>query len=557
MSDIMSDFFMHFEIERPKALYGFAVLAVLLLIRLVRYARLVHFLMREDSLRVRLSFALRTFFFVLSLSFFILAYTGISWGTMSVPVQKSGHAVSFVFDISFSMLARDGKDGKTRLESAALYAEELLAQMEQTSVSVVLAKGDGVVAIPLTEDKESVLALLRNLSPFLMSSFGSGLGKGIEAAISSFPVQSSQAPYIWLFTDGEETATSGQELSLLSALNDAVKYGIPVAIIGFGQESESKVLAGDGHTEVHTALRSEKIREAIDAVQLKSPQKKENQLIPAVSFVRADERGSAYTLFSNLWAEKAPHRSAAGQEELTVAYEVQRIRRHNLFMEMGIISLVLAFISGEFGVFDRHKKLRRILLSLLCVGFLTGCSDSTFSNGRKILEGRLEWNRKNYQQATANFLDALEHAEGRGDVLASQYALYGLAVTYLMQDESEATLERFSQLAPDAPAQLRFAVLYNTGILAHRKGNYEEAVQFFKQALAVDSTSVEAKINLELSLSEVGIQQKSQGQSMSSVSENNDSRALENEVYSIMRKKEQDKWKNQEQEKKESGSLDY
>ncbi len=557
MSSSVADFLAHFEIERPKALYAFLVLFVLLVVRLVRYARLAHFLVRNGGIRVKLSFAVRTLCFYISLSLFILAYAGISWGTMSVPVQKSGHAVSFVFDISYSMLAHDGRDGKSRLESAALYAEELLSQMEHTSVSVVLVKGDGTVAIPLTEDKEAILALLPNLSPALMTSQGSELGKGIEAAISSFPVQSSQAPYIWLFTDGEETFANGTDLSLLAALNDAVKYGIPVAIIGFGREDESSVIAGDGHTEVKTALRSDKIREIIEAIQLKSPQKKDGQLIPAVSFVRAAERSSAYTLFSNLWAEKAVSHSSPELEDATVAYEVQRIRRYNLFIELGIICLVLAFISGELVFLDKLKKQGLGLMALICVSLFSGCSNDAFSNGRKILEGRLEWNRKNYQQATADFLDALEHAEGRGDTFVSQYALYGLAVTYLMQNENDATLERFNQLAPDAPAQLRFAVLYNTGILAHRRGDYEEAVQFFKQALAVDGSSIEAKINLELSLAEVSIPQNSQGQSLNAVSENNDTRALENEVYSIMRKKEQDKWKNQEQESKESGSLDY
>ena len=83
----------------------------------------------------------------------ILAYSKISWGSYLVPVQKSATSVSFVFDISNSMLAKDGYNGTTRLESSAVYAKKLLEKMENNSVSVVIAKGDGVVAIPITEDK--------------------------------------------------------------------------------------------------------------------------------------------------------------------------------------------------------------------------------------------------------------------------------------------------------------------------------------------------------------------------------------------------------------------
>ena len=90
------------------------------------------------------------------------------------------------------------------------YADRLLDNIPNTSVSVVLAKGDGVVAVPLTEDMESVRSILTALSPTLMTSQGSSLGKGIDAAISSFPSQSAQSDYIWLFTDGEETDSSLQ-----------------------------------------------------------------------------------------------------------------------------------------------------------------------------------------------------------------------------------------------------------------------------------------------------------------------------------------------------------
>ena len=121
----------------------------------------------------------------------VCSYAGFYWGTNLVPVQKTGTSVSFVFDISNSMLAEDGPNGMSRLKAAGVFAEKLLDKMEEenssTPVSVVLAKGDGVTAIPLTEDYALIESLLDVLSPNLMTAPGTSLSKGILAAKNSFP----------------------------------------------------------------------------------------------------------------------------------------------------------------------------------------------------------------------------------------------------------------------------------------------------------------------------------------------------------------------------------
>ena len=60
----------------------------------------------------------------------IIAFAGPYWGTEVVQVQKTGNAVSFVFDISWSMTAQDVlcEDSSyiTRLDGAKLLAIYLL-----------------------------------------------------------------------------------------------------------------------------------------------------------------------------------------------------------------------------------------------------------------------------------------------------------------------------------------------------------------------------------------------------------------------------------------------
>ena len=155
------------------------------------------------------------------------------------------------------------------------------------------------------------------------------------------------------------------------------------------------------------------------------------------------------------------------------------------------------------------------------------------------------------------FLDALNMAKQNNDSYLEQYALYGLASTYLMLEENDAATERLGQIVPDATEEIRFAILYDLGLLAHKKGDYETAASYFKQALMIDGSDIQAKINLELSLEKIAVHNNIKERDITSVSENSEDQTLENAMYSMMREKEKNTWKSQQQENTESGSLDY
>ena len=131
--------------------------------------------------------ALRTVCFCLAWVCLVLAVLGVSWGSSTVAVQKNGAAVSMVFDISHSMAATDSAGGTSRLEASAAFAQVLLEHLDDVLVNVVLVKGDGVVALPLTHDFDAVRTLLDSLAPEFMTAAGSSLGRGIKAAARSFP----------------------------------------------------------------------------------------------------------------------------------------------------------------------------------------------------------------------------------------------------------------------------------------------------------------------------------------------------------------------------------
>lgn len=233
---------MNFTVVRPYAFYALFILAPVLTYYILRCKKILS-VYKENKKKFLSTIISRTACRVAAYILIVFAYADISWGTTIVPVKRSGNAVAFVFDISYSMEAQDAPGSMTRLTSAASYAQELLDRMEGTSVSVVLTKGEGLIAIPLTQDFQSVQTLLNMLTPELMATVGTNLGNGIEKAINSFPTQSSMAPHIWVFTDGDESSDN-----YIRALEHTVEKGIPLTVIGFGSERETEVLAGDRKT---------------------------------------------------------------------------------------------------------------------------------------------------------------------------------------------------------------------------------------------------------------------------------------------------------------------
>lgn len=559
------------EIERPYALYSLLILIPALLITIRNYSKLFNSIKKcyvgaTDSKnfkilrRLRFSFIGKTLCRIFAFICIILAYSGLSWGMRTIPIPKNGNAVSMVFDISYSMMADDAPGNITRLSSATMYASELLERMKGTAVSVVLAKGSGVIAVPMTEDFSSIYPLLSCISPSYMSAAGTSLGEGMLTAIRSFPMQSSKASSIWLFTDGEET-----DGKLSEAISEATKYGISVMIIGFGNERETECLAGDGKTYIKTALRTQHIKDAIEAAKSKRVLIGHQRFskMANVEYIDSTEIGSALKLLNEINVSNQKDKEEKKQQ---FAYEVESVPRHNLFMALALILFITSFIVAEFDFsilknktgkqYSNIKKSSTILSLFTIIVLFSSCNEK-IEGAKTVLQSTWNWHQKKYRQATAGFINAIEEAEQVGDKNLEMHALYGLATTYLMQNELDAAEERYQQISPDAPDSIRFAALYNAGIIAHRKGNYEEATKLFKKALEIDSSNENAKINLELSNLQKDVMAHEGESQVTPISSTPSSKTVEDAVFSVIQENDKKQWINQQSENSSNGAEDF
>ena len=541
--------------ERPYAFYGFILIVPALVAAFRRYRGIIAYSKRAAAIDTNLpeskrmlnlsrTLIVRTLLRCFAWIMLVFAYAGFSWGTYEVPVQKSGSAVSFVFDISYSMTADDAPGGLTRLKAASRYADMLLSRMDGVSVSVVLAKGDGVIVVPLTEDTAIVRSLLETLSPTLMSAAGTSLGKGIEGAFRSFPSDSAQAERIWVFTDGDET--DGQ---LAASLENCVKEGVHVSLIGFGTEREVEITAGDGKTKVMTALRSEQMKKAAEQASLSAARYNSSA---SARYIDATEAGSALELLKPLENETA----------LTVSYEVKPVERYTLFLILAIAAFALSFSVAEFDI-ENYRRLfhkNRAASVLLCASALlfSSCT-ARIANARELAASSWAWYRKNYRSAIAGFLRVEERAAENGDALSEQYAEYNLAATYIMQAEYAASLSCLKNIDFSSPAHVRFAAYYNRGIIAYRGGNYTEAVACFREALKIDGTKTAAKENLEIARRQQAVKEAHEKETeLAPLVEDTDAiSAVESAIYQRIRENDQKQWKNGERTAESNSSVEY
>ena len=469
--------------------------------------------------------------------FLLLARAGLTWGTYLVPVQKSGHSVAMVFDISHSMMATDCPGNTPRLEAAALYAKKLLSKMEGTPVAVVLAKGDGVAAIPLTDDTSMVESLLEVMSPNLMTVPGSSIGRGILRAKETFQTNFSSAGRIWVFTDGEET-----DSQLTPALLECQKAGIPVSFIGFGSETESPVLTGDGKTTVMTALRRDRLEASISEASSKFSffNNRENLL-----YIDSMEKGSAVQLLSQL--------RFGPTENLITSYEVKPVPRYKLFLSLAAIFLILSFISTEFNFqrfFGGAKRTVAKASVALSVLLLFSCSSQT----TEIFKGTVSYQQKKYRHAVSCFMTASENAAANDNHINQSYALYDLGTAYIMLGEDSAALEQFKNISDEAPANVRYSAFYNAGVLAWRNSDFDEAKDYFKKALEIDSSKIDAKINFELSMQQAQAKgHQNQSNQIQASPEESTPQNLEKAVFEHIKENDQKQWKNSES--KDSSNL--
>ena len=129
--------------------------------------------------------------------------------------------------------------------------------------------------------------------------------------------------------------------------------------------------------------------------------------------------------------------------------------------------------------------------------FVCGCSG--ISGRLLIMEANYKYSQGMYNEAISPYMKALDNNE------TAPYAEYGLGTIYFAMGEDKAALDRFDKarkaletLPASSNRELRYRILYNTGVVLFSEQDYSGAANSFRDALRADGRRIEAKRNLEL-----------------------------------------------------------
>lgn len=164
----------------------------------------------ENTKKIIKKAKIRAFFFSAAWIFLILGLACPLWGSKPVSVRRRGVSVMFVSDISKSMSLQDIQPSRIAVQRQFL--KILLEKMHKTSAEsaagLVITKGEGVLSVPLSFEKNALSSAIDALSPLILSSTGTNLEAGVLRALDSFGENRGNSKIIVLCTDGGETSGS-------------------------------------------------------------------------------------------------------------------------------------------------------------------------------------------------------------------------------------------------------------------------------------------------------------------------------------------------------------
>lgn len=178
-------------------------------------------------------------------------------GEPSLAEQTSVREIALVFDVSLSMMAEDVEP--TRLAAAKEIAGYLVESMPGERFALIAFAGAAFAELPLTDDQQSILTVLEELSPASIPVQGTDIEAGLQSGRRVLEsTEGDRARALVLFSDGEELQGNGRQ-----AAAELARAGITLLAVGMG-ESEHQVPVRDVNGEALTDDRGEVIYTALD-----------------------------------------------------------------------------------------------------------------------------------------------------------------------------------------------------------------------------------------------------------------------------------------------------
>ena len=153
-----------------------------------------------------------------------LALAGPVWQKHPLPLYTSSAARVIVLDLSRSMLAADLLP--SRAQQARFKLADLLDRNDEGQVALVVYAGEAFVVSPLTQDANTIKAMLGALEPGIMPVQGSELGEALAMAGDLLSRVGSVNGEVLLLTDAASDGAEG--------VRELTRQGYRISVLGIG-----------------------------------------------------------------------------------------------------------------------------------------------------------------------------------------------------------------------------------------------------------------------------------------------------------------------------------
>ena len=250
-------------------------------------------------------------------------------------VKKQGVEIIIALDVSNSMLARD--IAPSRLDKAKKMEYKLIFQFDYYKVGFIFFSGVADNQLPVNCDFVSAKMFLSTISPDMVPTQGTAIGRAIALAMNSFTPDQSADKAIIVITDAENHEDDAVQMA-----KEAAQKGIMVDVIGIGSEQGAPIPIGGNDTNLRKDNQGNVVITKLNA-QLGRDIAKAGDGI----YISADNTGSALRA---LTAEVKKMKKSDIESKVYSEYDEQF---------QGLAWIVLLLLLLDIFILDRKNKLMK------------------------------------------------------------------------------------------------------------------------------------------------------------------------------------------------------
>ena len=431
--------------------------------------------------RATLKFILLT----IGLVFTIVGLANLQAGDKIEKVQRKGVDVVIALDVSKSMLATDIQPN--RLTRAQQLIMTMTDKMQNDRVALIVFAGRSYLQVPLTVDYAALKMMVQNVSTDMVPTQGTVIGDAVDMAVQSFSQTELKYKSLIVISDGED-----HDEAALKKVQDAAEKGVVVHTVGIGSpqgttlydpETKSVKLDEQG-APVISKLNEEELRSLAAAGHgtyslLQNTNDVANKLVSNLDGMEQKSLGSVvYTDYTSYFQ----YFILVGFVAFLAEWMIPGAKRkRNKAKETK--SKPVTVKKPTPPVATASAVLIMILLSTMAMA--QNNTNSLLQQGNKL------YDQKRYDEATANYLQALKKDPNNATGLFN----LGSALYQKKQyDSSRKLMAATADAIKDKGG--KSAAHYNIGNTYMAQRKWEDAIASYKNTLRNNPQDADAKYNL-------------------------------------------------------------